>query len=132
MLKKVSDARFKEELDVAKRDFPFRLNEMEQNGELDLEFIRYRAANQFFEVTRRAGEYLATNFDCGSSKEAESKFNEVVDELGRFIFGVVGSMRQRTAELDDDARNSMETLIKRVVRKKRTRRSNPDADSENA
>lgn len=132
MLKKVSDARFREELAVAKRDFPFRLDEMEQSGELDLEFVRYRAANQFFEVTRRAGEYLATNFDCGSSKEAELKFNEVIDGLGRFVFGVVGSMRQRTSELDDDARNSMETLIKRVVKQKRRRRCEHDADSKNS
>ena len=131
MLKKVSDARFREELAVAKRDFPFRLDEMEQSGELDLEFVRYRAANQFFEVTRKAGEYLATNFDCGSSKEAESKFNEVIDGLGQFVIGVVGSLRQRTAELDDDSRNNMETLIKRVVKQKRKRRSNFDADTEN-
>lgn len=123
MWKKVSDAAFKLELETAKRDFPFRLGEMEEEGELDLEFVRYRAANQFFGVTKRAGEYLATNFDCGSSQEAQSKFNEMIDYLGRCVFGLVYSMRQRTAELDESSRDGLETLIKRVVKAKRRRRS---------
>lgn len=123
MLKKVSDARFNEELKLAKRDFPFLLNEMEQEGGLDLEFIRYRASNQLFEVTRKAGDYLATNFDCGSAKEAEKSFNDVIDKIGAYVYQLVASMRQRTSELDKDANNGVETLVTRVVKQKRKRKT---------
>lgn len=123
MLPKVSDALFRHEMETAKRDFPFRLQEMEEEGELDLEFVRYRAANQFFGVTKRAGEYLANNFDCGSSDEAQSKFNEIVDVFGRCIIEMVESLRQRTLEMDENSRHGMETLVKRVVKAKRKRRS---------
>lgn len=123
MLPKVSDALFRREMEMAKRDFPFRLQEMEEEGELDLEFVRYRAANQFFGITKRAGEYLANNFDCGSSDEAQSTFNEIVDVFGRCVLKMVESLRQRTEEMDENSRHGMETLVKRVVKAKRKRRS---------
>lgn len=126
MLKKVSDARFREQLSTAKREFPFCLEEMEKEGELDIEFVRYRTANELFEVTRKAGEYLATNFDCASSREAQSKFNELVDDFGRYIYNAVTLMRKRTAELDEETLRGLETDIKRVVKRKRNR--NKDAN----
>lgn len=121
MLKKVSDARFQEVLSTAKREFPFCLEDMEKEGELNLDFVRYRTANELFEVTRKAGDYLATNFDCGSAKEAQSKFNEMVDGLANYISSVVMQMRERTAVLDEETLNGLETDIKRVVKRKRNR-----------
>lgn len=129
---KVTDARFRVELQCAKRDFPFRLAEMEKEGELDLEFIRQRTANQLFDITKRAGEFVASNFDCASSREAENLFDVFVDEFGRFVFEVVASMRRHTDELDRAARNGLETTVRRVVIAKRRRKTRgQDGNPEN-
>ena len=98
---------------------------MEKEGELDLEFVRFRSAVHLFDLTKRAGEYLASNFDCGTAEEAVSRFDALVDDFGRYVMAIVLSMRQRTLELDTDVLvNDLETPVRRVVKKRRKKGAN--------